>query len=176
MTTAVEDSDRAQPMTSPDDQDWPKPTTAIRPITKAHRTICGPPRPSTSARMRFRRSNDSSSPIMNSRKTTPSSPSVATCSGRSIRSGASQGNRPASAPTPQGPMATPASRNPMTGEILIRRNSGTMTPAVVRNSMAPLNSEIGSVEAKAVPVVVRVSRIVARAPAAGNFGQRFPIP
>ena len=152
MTIAVDDSASAQPMTSPAERVRPNAKIAIAPSAAAQAPICSAPRPNTSARKRFRRSNDNSRPIMNSRNTTPSSASAETSSLFSIRNGASHGSRVTNAPTPQGPMATPASRKPMIGEIRSRRNSGTITPAVVRNSKAPLNSAKGRVELTARPV------------------------
>ena len=51
---------------------------------------------------------------------------------------------------PQGPMAMPAVKNPMTGEILSLRKSGTTTPAAARNKSPSLKNEVGKFSVKGV--------------------------
>ena len=82
MTIAVDDRARAAPMAAagatsmPNSMASPVSTPRVTPTWAA-------PSPKTSRRMSRSRSQDSSSPIMNSRKTTPSSASWAMSSGLS---------------------------------------------------------------------------------------------
>ncbi len=78
-TSAVEDSARQAPTMKASRGVRPKARMAA-PITSAQAAILTLPMPKTSRRMVFRRSKESSSPIMNSRKTTPSSATCANCS------------------------------------------------------------------------------------------------
>ena len=74
MTTAVEDRARPMPSTAADTRVCPiTMNTADRATVQA--TTCDRPKPNTSRRIAFSRSHDSSRPIMNSRKETPSSAS-----------------------------------------------------------------------------------------------------
>jgi hypothetical protein len=77
MTMAVDDSDRHAPSTIDAAGELPN-CHATAPITEAEITICKLPRPNTRRRICQSRSSDSSSPIMNSRKITPSSASACT--------------------------------------------------------------------------------------------------
>ncbi len=80
MTTAVEDRASPMPSTAALARVWPinrKPP----PITAAQTPTCIIPRPKTRRRMARSRSHDSSSPIMNNRKATPSSDSCASWPG-----------------------------------------------------------------------------------------------
>ena len=99
MTMAVEDRARAAPMAAAAGRGSPK-AIATPAITAVHSATCSPPMPKTSRRMRRSRSQLSSSPIMNSRKTTPSSASWAMSSGLPMVTTASQGMVSASAPSP----------------------------------------------------------------------------
>ncbi len=80
MTTAVEDRARPMPKTTALARVWPismKPPARIA----VQAATCISPRPKTSRRMARSRSHDSSSPIMNRRKATPSSDSCASWPG-----------------------------------------------------------------------------------------------
>ena len=90
---------RAQPTARAAGAGWPmrKAMAAISPVQSA---ICSAPRPNTSRRISRSRSHDSSSPIMNSRKTTPYSASSATSAGRETVISVSQGRLWAAAPRP----------------------------------------------------------------------------
>ena len=130
---AVEDRARAAPMARAAASGWPA-RVAIAATAEMDKAVWAPPRPNTSRRSRRSRSHDSSRPIMNSRNTTPNSASSAMSPGLDTASGASHGARWARAPRPNGPRATPAARKPRIGLTRRRLNSGTITPAVARNS------------------------------------------
>jgi len=98
------------------------------------------PRPNTSLRMARSRSHDSSSPIMNSRKATPSSDNARIWVASEIVSHDSQGALSARRASPSGPSSTPAARKPRTGLIFRRLNSGTTTPAAARKTTRSLYS------------------------------------
>ena len=143
MTTAVEDRARPMPSTMAETKVWP---VSMNPaaITAVARAIWLRPRPNTNRRMDFSRSHDSSSPIMNSRKATPSSDNWAIWSRSSSvsqPSQASQGASSANRPSPSGPSSTPAARKPSTGLILMRLNRGTTTPAAARKTSRSLYSD-----------------------------------
>ena len=139
MTMAVEDRARATPMARAACSGWPNHTAT--PAMAAEQTpTCSAPMPNTKRRMSRSRSQLSSSPIMNRRKTTPNSASWATSLGLSMVTAASHGTVPASAPSPYGPRITPAPRKPRIGLIRHRRNRGTTTPAVARNRTTSLYS------------------------------------
>ena len=99
MTTAVEDRARPMPSTAAPANDWP-----IRvnrpPRTTAQTTTCIRPKPKTSLRIALSRSHDSSRPIMNNRKATPSSLSWAIWVGSLMVNQLSQGVASANCPRP----------------------------------------------------------------------------
>ncbi len=137
ITTAVEDRARAAPRIRA--ADGSAPATCASPARAAAQTASWiRPRPNTSRRMSRSRSHDSSSPIMNSRNTTPNSARSAISSGRATVIADSQGRRGARAPRPDGPSTTPAPRKPSMGLIFRRLNKGATTPAVARNSTRSL--------------------------------------
>ncbi len=75
---AVDDKASAPPTTNDTAGGMPN-AMATDPIAKADRPTCNGPSPNTTLRMVDRRSNDSSSPSMKSRKTTPNSASLLRC-------------------------------------------------------------------------------------------------
>ena len=96
-------------------------TSAVAPTWNA-------PRPNTALRNTHKREGWSSSPMMNSSRTTPRSaksmvPSTSVTSRR-----------------PQGPITSPAARNPSTAPSLSRLNSGTRTTAAARKTKASVSS------------------------------------
>ena len=169
MTIAVDDRARAAPIARAAGQGWPRAWAAAA-MTPRQTATCRPPRPNTIRRMRRRRSQDSSSPIMNSRKTTPSSASWATCSGSLIVKVASQGAVLPSAPSPNGPSTTPASRKPRIGLIFQRRNRGATTPAVTRNSTMSLYPAVAAWASKVRGVSCDSRRSLWRAGPPGEIG------
>src|SRR3984893_13487143 len=128
---AVDDRASAKPSTAAEVGGSPR-IKAKAPRAAAEPKTCRAPSPKTSRPMIAKRCQDSSRPIMNSRKTTPNSATGAICSTFSRANGASQPICRASAPRPKGPSKTPAPRKPRTGLNFKRRNSGTTTPAVAR--------------------------------------------
>ena len=98
------------------------------------------PSPNTSLRMALSRSHDSSSPIMNSRKATPSSDRERIWVASEMVSQDSQGAVSAKRASPSGPSSTPAARKPRTGLIFSRLKSGTTTPAAARKTTRSLYS------------------------------------
>ena len=70
--TAVEDSASAAPSMSAAAGAWPS-SSAATPSARLEANSCNAPSPNTSRRSRVSRSNESSSPIMKSRNTTPNS-------------------------------------------------------------------------------------------------------
>ena len=80
MTTAVDDSDSAAPMAAAGAGASPMAMAAAA-MTARQSVTCRAPMPNTQRRIRRRRSHDSSSPIMNRRKTTPNSASWAISAG-----------------------------------------------------------------------------------------------
>ena len=134
MITAVEDRASAMPKRV-------DPTT-LRPMTKnttasaiEDSTICEAPSPSTMRRIALRRSKVSSSPMENSRNTTPSSASRCTAWVRIIENASSPGRWWLSRPSASGPISTPTSRKPSTLDTLKRCASGTMIAEASRNTM-----------------------------------------
>ena len=80
ITMAVDDKVRHAPRTIDADTELPN-LKAITPMIVAVISTCRLPSPNTSRRMAHRRSNDSSSPIMNRRNMMPSSASAFTLFG-----------------------------------------------------------------------------------------------
>src|SRR6476660_4805552 len=116
---------------------WPD-RSAIPPSAGAQIATCNAPSPNTSLRMRDRRSKDNSSPIMNSRNTTPSSAKICISSTSAKVSALMTGERSLKRPSTDGPSSTPAPRKPITGLMRSRRNSGMTTAAVPRKTSASL--------------------------------------
>ena len=85
-----------------------------------------------------RRSQDSSTPIMNIRNTTPSSARCAISVRFEIVTAPSQGTVSVRRPRPDGPSSAPAPMKPRTGLTRRRWNNGTTIPAVTRNRMTSL--------------------------------------
>ncbi len=137
ITRAVDDSARAAPTVRAAGQGAPRANAAAAPSARQAAT-CVPPRPNTSRRISRSRSHDSSSPIMNSRNTTPSSAISEISAGRETVRYPSHGAAWVKAPRPCGPSATPASMKPRIGLTFSRLNNGTTTPAVARNSTTSL--------------------------------------
>ncbi len=138
-TMAVDDSARAMPATSAVSRVWPSSRNrADRAAVQAR--IWATPRPNTMRRMVFSRPHDSSSPIMNSRKATPSSASTAMSARSVMVSHSTQGATSANRPRPSGPSSTPAARKPSTGLTLNRLKMGTSTPAAARKTTRSLYS------------------------------------
>ena len=108
MTIAVEDIASAPPTASAAAGFRPSPQPIAVRISIVT-TTCDSPSPNTSRRMRLRRSNDSSSPMVNRSATTPKAASLSIAS-TLIANALSQCAFPASDPSPYGPSATPASR------------------------------------------------------------------
>ena len=99
ITTAVEERASAKPMTSAATGGI-RSAIAMAPSTAAEPKTCSAPSPNTRRRMRASRSQDSSSPIMNSRNTTPNSATGAMEATSSSAKALSGSNRRASAPNP----------------------------------------------------------------------------
>ena len=137
MTTAVDDRARPMPSTAAPANDWPASMKAPD-STTVQAATCIMPRPNTSRRMARSRSHDSSSPIMNNRKATPSSDNWASWAGSRMVIQDSQGAASANRPRPSGPRTTPAARQPSTGLIFNRLTRGTMTPAAARKTTRSL--------------------------------------
>ncbi|MNC39875.1 hypothetical protein D3C75_885570 [compost metagenome] len=95
---AVDDSARPRPSTMAAGSVWLKPNRAMAPISAPVSSTWAVPTPNTDLRISHRRLGDSSRPMMNSSRTTPSSEMCATLSVSRIR------------PSACGPMITPASR------------------------------------------------------------------
>jgi hypothetical protein len=139
MTTAVDDSASPMPSTAAETKVWPiSMKMAARPTVQAATWVR--PSPNTSRRMALRRSHDNSSPIMNSRKATPSSDRERIWAASEMVSHDNQGAVSDSRARPSGPSKTPAARKPSTGLIFSRLNSGTMTPAAARKTTRSLYS------------------------------------
>ena len=108
-TIAVEESERALPSTTASDGLLDS-ASAAPAITALVSRTCNPPKPSTSRRMAESLENDSSRPIKNRRKTTPSSAMPATFCASVIVTQNRPGTTPASEPSPSGPKSAPAPR------------------------------------------------------------------
>ena len=139
MTTAVDDRARPIPRTAAETSGCPMNTNTAASATVQAATWVRP-RPNTSFRMALSRSHDSSSPIMNSRKATPSSDRDRIWAASEMVSQDSQGAVSARRARPSGPSSTPAARKPRTGLIFRRLNSGTTTPAAARKTTRSLYS------------------------------------
>ena len=109
ITIAVEDKARHAPRMIDTVGGLPN-RLAMPPITAVVRMICRLPSPNTRRRMVFRRSKDSSMPIMNSRNTTPSSAMPATFLASTTVTQYRNGNCLISEPSPSGPSIAPAAR------------------------------------------------------------------
>ena len=139
ITTAVDDRASPMPSTAAETSGCPiKTNTAASATVQAVTWVR--PRPNTSLRMARSRSHDSSSPIMNSRKATPSSDRDRIWVASEMVSHDSHGAVSASRASPSGPSSTPAARKPSTGLIFNRLNSGTTTPAAARKTTRSLYS------------------------------------
>jgi hypothetical protein len=134
---AVEDIASALPITAADAGLWPSQEAMIA-SAAADTTTCNAPRPNTSLRIPMRRFHDNSSAIMNKRNATPNSAMGAICPTSVMETAESQDTSLARAPRPNGPRTMPAARNPKTGLTFSRPKSGTITPAVARNSSSSL--------------------------------------
>jgi len=99
MTMAVEDSASAAPMATAACNGWPS-RVAMVAMAAEQKATCRAPMPKTKRRISRSRSQLSSSPIMNSRNTTPNSASWATSFGFSMVTAPSHGNDPVRAPRP----------------------------------------------------------------------------
>ena len=111
MTIAVEDSDERRANDERCGRRLAEPEGDCARISGVDSTTWAAPRPKTSRRMLFSRSNDSSRPIMNKRNTTPNAATRSIASTLVSASASSQGARAARRPRPEGPSATPASRS-----------------------------------------------------------------
>ena len=134
---AVDDSDRAAPAISA--ALTPKPIQRLAAaMTASVTTTCKAPRPKTRRRMVMRRSKESSSPIRNSRKTTPNSASDATLAESAITRASRAGTAVTNCPSTPGLSAMPTIRKARMALTPMRRKSGTTSPAtarIIRNSL-----------------------------------------
>jgi hypothetical protein len=134
---AVEDIVSALPITAADAGLWPSQEAMIA-SAAADTTTCNAPRPNTSLRIPMRRFHDNSSAIMNKRNATPNSAMGAICPTSVMETAESQRYV-----LGEGTQAERAEDNAGRQESKDRAHfqppeSGTITPAVARNSSSSL--------------------------------------